>query len=433
MMPAWFRSKLIAVCGKARHTDPFRAGPCALRSSGTAILLLSALWLQPFAHAQGQGVVEGRVLNGTDPAQVPAKLQLEVIRLGGGMSVLTSATTDAAGKFRIAGVPVDAPLLIRAAYRSINYYGQANFDAAGKAQAEILVYEPTADMQGVRLESVQIAFKLGSEGLRSLESYTFRNETKPPRSLAREDGNFRFSKAPGILEPPRIDVTGPGSSMPVTQAPLESADGQSYYSLYPLRPGSTTFDVSQALPYANQQYSYRRVFYQDTPAFNIGVSPQGMTVTGAGLTKVQTDTARNFAVYSTGPVKAGAEVVWSFSGGTPVVETPASAPAAEPATGFRVQSMPTPIVRNALLLGPLMLIGFIVVLWYAQNHGAAASGPGQDTRIQELRKRREQLLDFVAALDVRYESQALDRREYLRLREQGKRHLRRITMLMAKK
>ena len=253
MTPAWIRSKLIAVCGKCPRTR-IRSGPvpCALRSSGTAILLLSALWLPPFAHAQGQGVVEGRILNGTDPAQVPAKLQLEVIRLGSGMSVLTSAITDAAGKFRIEGVPADAPLLIRAAYRSVNYYGQASFDAAGKAQVEIQVYEPTASMQGIRLESVQIAFKLGSEGLRSLESYTFMNETKPPQSLAREDGNFRFSKAPGILEPPRIDVTGPGSSMPVTQSPLESADGQSYYSLYPLRPGSTTFDVSQALPYATE-------------------------------------------------------------------------------------------------------------------------------------------------------------------------------------
>jgi len=387
----------------------------------------------PSARAQGQGVVEGRVINGTNPAQVPANLQLEVIRLGSGMNALTSATTDAAGKFRITGVPVDAPLLIRAAYRSVNYYGRADFDAAGRAQIEIPVYEPTTAMQGIRLESVQIAFKLSGEGLRSLESYTFRNETTPPRSLAREDGNFRFSKAPGILEPPRIDVTGPGSSMPVTQAPLESADGRSYYSLYPLRPGSTTFDVSQAFPYENQQYSYRRVFFQDTPAFNIGVSPQDMTVTGAGLTKIQTDTASNYAVYASGPIKAGTEVVWNFSGGTPVVESPAATPAAEPAAGFSVESMPGPIVSNAMFLAPLMLIGFIVVLWYAQSRGAMASGPDQDARIQELRKCREQLLAFVAALDVRYESQGLDRREYLRLREQGKRHLRRIAMLMAKK
>jgi hypothetical protein len=430
---------MISGHGNALHTDPVRAyprssaSPYALRPFRKTFLLLSALWLLPFARAQGQGVVEGRVINGTNPAKVPAKLQLEVIKLGSGMSALTSAVTDAAGKFRIEGVPADAPLLIRAAYQSVNYYGQASFDAAGRAQLEIQIYEPTTSMQGIRLESVQIAFKLGNEGLRSLESYTFLNETQPSQSLVRADGNFRFSKAPGILEPPRIDVTGPGSSMPVTQAPLESADGQSYYSMYPLRPGSTTFDVAQALPYENQRYSYRKIFYQDTPALNIGVSPHDMTVTGAGLTKTQTDTTRDFAVYSTGPIKAGTEMVWTFSGGTPVAEAPASVPAAEPGAGPRVQPMPTLIARNAMLLGPLMLIGFIVVLWYAQNHGAVASGPGQDARARELKERREQLLNFVAALDVRYESQALDRREYLRRREHGNRQLRRIAMLLAKK
>jgi hypothetical protein len=430
---------MISGHGNALHTDPVRAyprssaSPYIFRPFRTTFLLLSAFWLLPFSHAQGQGVVEGRIINGTNPSKVPAKLQLEVIKLGSGMSALTSAVTDAAGKFRIEGVPTDAPLLIRAAYRSVNYYGQAGFDAAGRAQVEMQVFEPTTSMQGIRLESVQIAFKLGNEGLRSLESYTFMNETKPPQSLAREDGNFRFSKAPGILEPPRIDVTGPGSSMPVTQAPLESADAQSYYSMYPLRPGSTTFDVSQALPYENHQYSYRKIFYQDTPAFNIGVSPHDMTVTGERLTKIQTDTTGNFAVYSTGPIKAGTEVVWTFSGGTPMVEIPASAPAAEPGAGSRVQPMPTLIVQNAMLLGPLMLIGFIVVLWYAQNHGPVASQPGQDARVREFKERREQLLRFVAALDIRYESQALDRREYLRLREHGKRQLRRIAMLLAKK
>ena len=95
--------------------------------------------------------------------------------------------------------------------------------------------------------------------------------------------------------------------------------------------------------------------------------------------------------------------------------------------------MPSLMAQNALIIGPMLLVGFLVVLWYAQNHGGAGSASTQETRLQELRARREQLLNFVAGLDARYENQSLERREYLRLREQGKRHLRRIAMLLAKK
>jgi hypothetical protein len=383
--------------------------------------------LVPFA--QGQGVVDGRLLDGTNPASTPANVQVDAIGLGGGMSVLKSSVTDAAGKFRIDGLPADMPLLIRATYGAVSYYGQASFDASGKAHVEIQVFEPTALMQGIRMEGIRIAFKLTRDGLSSLESYTFANETKPPRSLMRKDGNFRFSKPPGISELPRLEVTAPGASMPVTQPPLESADGESYYSMYPMRPGATTFDVSLALPYPNGSYTYRKKFYQDVSSLDIGVIPQDMTVSGTGLQKIQRDAAQNFAVYSTGPIKAGTEVIWTFSGGTPVVETAAPASAEEP----RVQALHTLVGQNALIIGPPLLIGLIMVLWYAHSRVIAASGNENETRLRELNERREQLLNYVAALDARYESQGLDRRQYLRLREQGKRHLRRIAALLAKK
>ena len=135
-----------------------------------------------------------------------------------------------------------------------------------------------------------------------------------------------ISKAPGILEPPNLRVTAPGSSMPVVQSALESADGKSYYSLYPLRPGTTTFEVQQLLPYASKRYTFVKRFYQDIAKLDVGVIPQDMAVSGTGLTKVQTDSQKNFSVYSSAPVKGGTDVVWEFSGGTPVPEAePAAA------------------------------------------------------------------------------------------------------------
>ena len=121
-------------------------------------------------------------------------------------------------------------------------------DATGRASADIEVYEPTTSMKDIRVERAQMAFQLAGDQLRSLETLTFNNQTKPPRTFASPEGAFRISKSAGIMEIPQIRVTAPGSSMPVVQPALESADGQSYYSQYPLRPGTTTFEVQQTLP-----------------------------------------------------------------------------------------------------------------------------------------------------------------------------------------
>jgi hypothetical protein len=56
----------------------------------------------------------------------------------------------------------------------------------------------------------------------------------------------------------------------------------------------------------------------------------------------------------------------------------------------------------------------------------------QDPRAKELLHRREQLLNYMANLDNRFENQTVDRREYLRHRELGKRQLRRISLLLKK-
>jgi hypothetical protein len=282
-----------------------------------AALILAVALFAPSVYSQNQGVVEGRLIDGTDPAKALAGLSVDAVQPASGMTALKSAKTDSSGKFQFSGLPTTGPLLMRADYREVSYFSPVTFDERGKAQIEMRVYETTDAARGIRLANLQIAFKLSSDGLRSLESYEIDNQTKPPSTFMRADGSFRISKAPGITDPPSLDVTSPGSSMAVTQAPLESADGQSYYSLYPLKPGTTTFEVGQQFPWQNGSFTFRKKFYQDVGSARIGVIPQDMTLSGQGLTKVQTDAAHNVAVYAIGPIKAGTEVVWTLSGGTP--------------------------------------------------------------------------------------------------------------------
>jgi hypothetical protein len=217
--------------------------------------------------------------------------------------------------------------------------------------------------------------------------------------------------------------------MPLVQSALESADGKSYYSQYPLRPGVTKFEVQQLLPYSNKNYRFVKTFYHDIGALNIGVIPQDMVLSGPGLTKLQTDTQRNFSVYASAPIKAGTDVVWEFSGGTPVPETEEGQPASgEP----QVTAMPNAVGRSAFIIGPLLLLGFVLVLWYAFNHAHGETGAASDYQLRHLRERRDQLLNHVADLDRRYEIEAVGKQEYQKQREDSMRQLRRISRLLKK-
>ncbi|MBN2317686.1 MAG: carboxypeptidase regulatory-like domain-containing protein [Acidobacteria bacterium] len=379
------------------------------------------------ALAQQTGVVEGRIVNGTDPAIVAGNVPVEVVALSGGMSIIRAAETNSGGEFRIEGLPVDQMLIVRAVYKEANYHTQIIFDDSGRANVEIKVFEATTSMKDIRVEEYQMVFQATGNHLQSLDTAVINNETKPTRTFMDPEGNFRFSKAPEIMSLPQIRISAPGSSMPVVQSVLESPDGQSYYSLYPLRPGRTTVDVFQILPYENRNYTYVKKFYFTVPSIEIGVIPMDMELSGTGLVKIRTDPGKNIAVYRSGPVDAGTEVEWIFSGGTPVSEQEAT-----PASESRIRSVPNAVGRNTLVIGPLILVGFILVLWYAFNRTGDEVPTAAGSQKRQILKRRENLLDRLADLDRRHETHSPDQREYLRQREEGKRLLRRITLLLKK-
>ena len=170
----------------------------------------------------------------------------------------------------------------------------------------------------------------------------------------------------------------------------------------------------------------RKEFFQNVDFFQIGVIPQDMNVEGAGLKRVRVDTAKNIAVYAGGPVNAGSELRWTFSGGTPVAASEGSGEA-------RIRPMPNLVGQYAFVIGPLMLMAFMVALWYAFNNLPEKQPKGHDPRTRELRALRDRLLEIMAVLDERFENKELDQREYGRRRLQAKSQLRRIAMLLGKK
>ena len=330
------------------------------------MLLAAAAMAAITATAQDRGVAEGRLVNRTDPAIVAGNTELEVLILSGGMDIIKTATTDARGMFRIEGLPDAMPLLLRAIYKGVNYQGHLRFDANGKAHLDIDVYEPTTSMADIRVETANIAFQLDEDYLYAVETFVIVNDSVPPRVFMNPDGNFHVSKAPDVLEPPRFRITAPGSEMPLTQSALESADGESYYSLYPLRPGNTIFEVHQLLPYTDGKYVYEKKFFHDIPEIPVGVIPFDMALSGDGLKKTEEYTAENFAVYSFGAVRTGDAATWTFTGGTP-------AAAMEHVHDFGETTIMTRdgvVGRNALTIGSMILTFFVLALIFSLKRTA---------------------------------------------------------------
>jgi hypothetical protein len=388
------------------------------------ILLLSLVL--PAAYAQQKGVAEGRVANGTDPSIIVRSVELDIVELDAGMRIVKTTVTDSSGRFRVEGLPESGQLMIRVSYKDVNYHQMFNPGANGKSTVEVKVYEPTTSMKDIKAGESRMAFQLVGDQVRSLESVTFDNKTKPPRTFMNPEGNFRFSKSQGIVAPPEVRVTAPGSAMPLLQAPLESPDGQSYYSLYPLRPGVTSFEIQQVLPYANHTYAYRKKFYVDVDSMDIAVMPKDMVLSGRELTRISADEKQNFSIYRSAPIKAGTEVTWTFTGGT-AISVPESA---EAEGGPAVESRPDFIRSNALVIGPLLLMGLVLVLWVAFNRLPKDTAEPRGQRTSDLKNRREQLLKTIAELDHNYEMRAISQSEFLRQREESKRQLRRISLLL---
>jgi hypothetical protein len=390
----------------------------------TASLLAVLLFWAIAAFSQVATTVEGKLINGTDPSMPAAGLELDVVSLQGGMSVLRSVVADASGEFRIQGLPRSEMLMIQVDYQGVNYHGTVDFDAAGKARVEITIYEPTTSFEGIELEGVQLAFQMMGEELNALESYSFNNKTEPPRTFVGDEGAIRFAKTSGVPGLPRLSVRAPGASFPLTQPATESSDGSSVTSSYPLRPGVTTFNLEQSLPYPERRFTYRKRFYHDTGAINIGLIPEDMEISGEGLLKLETE-RQDIAVYTAGKAEAGKEVLLTLSGGTRV--------AAENQRSSTVIAIPNAVSRNALVAGPLILMGLVLILWVGANRMLEPSPTAGGRGKAELKARRDELLTHLARLEDQFENQGLARSEYHRQRDLGKRRLRRISMLLDRK
>jgi hypothetical protein len=206
----------------------------------TYALLAATILLAAYAGAQ---TLTGTVKNSTT-GKPAAGDEVVLITLGQGMEEAGRSKADAKGNFSFK-LDAQGPHLVRAIHQGVTYHRMAPpgttsveievFDVAKKLDAGL---EVVADMMRVQAEQGQLEVQ---------RMFAVENKSKPQRTQMNER-NLEFYLPEGAKIVESSAVTQGGN--PLNTAPIPVDDKKTRYAFnFPLRPGTTQFQIAYTLPY----------------------------------------------------------------------------------------------------------------------------------------------------------------------------------------
>lgn len=211
-------------------------------AKGSLSLFLFTFLLTSLASAT---TLTGTITNGTT-GKPAAGDKVELIELSQGMQDAGNTTTDAQGRFSF-NLPNDGmPHLIRAYHDGVTYHKMA---PPGTTTADMQVYDAGKKIGGISVTADVMRLQAQNNELQGIRLFAVDNESSPPRTQSNEK-NFEFYLPPGAVIDQGVAMTQGGE--PLTTAPdAESTKGR-YNFDFPLRPGTTQFQVVFHMPYNGQ-------------------------------------------------------------------------------------------------------------------------------------------------------------------------------------
>jgi hypothetical protein len=270
--------------------------------SAVALLLLGSLAAQA-------GTVSGVVHNGTNSNKIAPGVDILLIQLQGGMSVVASTKTDAEGRYHLDNPGIgQGPMLIRAVYRGVFFHQPLT---PGTSTVDVTVYEPTTNPASIQVPLRLLVFQPNGDKLMVGEEYSIQNNSNPPAAYFKQDGNFEFTIPQGA-EIDQVSTFGP-SGMPVRQGTIDKGKGR-YAISYAFQPGQNGVRISYIVPYTGNQAQIRESSTYDAQRVLL-VIPPTMQVASAGFNAAGTEQGYN--VFSKESMKAGNGFDVSVSGTAP--------------------------------------------------------------------------------------------------------------------
>jgi len=235
----------------AESKDPFSVGNAVrpkkefsrlrnFHNGRIAVVLAPLLLLSSLASAQ---TLTGTIKNSTT-GKPGAGDEVVLLSLGQGMEEAGHTKADAKGNFSFKLDNAQGPHLVRAIHEGVTYHRMA---PPGTTSVEVEVYDAGKKIEGLEVVADIMRVQVEQGQLEVMRAFAVENKSKPPRTQMSEHNlEFYVPEGAQIVEGSAMTANG----QPVNSAPVPEDDKKTRYSfLFPLRPGTTQFQVAYQLPY----------------------------------------------------------------------------------------------------------------------------------------------------------------------------------------
>jgi len=222
--------------GFARHDSRGQLSPHGFFGTIFISILLSTL-----ASAQ---TLTGTVKNSTT-GKPAAGDEVVLLSLGQGMEESGRTKADAKGNFSFKLDNPQTPHLIRAIHQEVTYHRMA---PPGTTSVEVEVYDVGKKIEGIQVVADIMRVQAEQGQLEIMRQFAVQNSSKPPRTQMNERNlEFYVPEGAQVIEGSAMTEGG----QPLNSAPVPEDDKKTRYAfLFPLRPGTTQFEVAYQLSYS---------------------------------------------------------------------------------------------------------------------------------------------------------------------------------------
>ena len=206
-------------------------------------LLLACAALLTITALSTAQTLTGTVQNATT-GQPSAGDDVVLLKLGQGMEEAGRTKSDAKGNFSFKLDDAQSPHLVRAIHQGVTYHRMA---PPGTTSAEVPVYDVAKKVDGIEVVADVMRVQAEQGQLEVVRMFAVQNKSTPLRTQMNERNlEFYVPEGAQIIEGSAMTANG----QPVNSAPVPEDDKKTRYAfLFPLRPGTTQFQVAYQLPY----------------------------------------------------------------------------------------------------------------------------------------------------------------------------------------
>ena len=256
--------------------------------------------------AMSAATISGRVTDRTTnlPARGDTAVLLDLTQT---MQESARAEIDRTGHFSFTVPGLTAMRVIRVEHEKTDYYAAV---PPNTPTVDLDVYDVAEHVAGVHVYADVSRVQADTQQLRVTESFTVRNDSKPPMTQFSAHA-FEFNLPPtAVLEDGA--ATGPGG-MTIRNMPVPLQDQNHYAFVFPLRPGENHLQVSYRLPYNGSFVFHPAV---STPTDNLAVTlPTAMRFSGPAFQPFHGDSDQpGTQTYLATAVQAGNPLLYTVSG-----------------------------------------------------------------------------------------------------------------------